>query len=215
MTFQGSAGVPKGREAVAPLPAAPAGAQPPRAAVPSGSPSPAGNRGWDPHRTNALIQDHRRIAYAIAREFHLPGSDRDDVDQEALIALWLAAAAHNPARGPFAPFARLVIRRRLTTALKLANREKHKPLTLAVRHTLNDEGEPSGIADLLGSDVTDPHRIAVGRETLAAVCAAHATLTDLEREALRRSLNGIPYSHDKQLDNAQHRAVSKLRKAAA
>jgi hypothetical protein len=41
----------------------------------------------------ALWTKHRHIARIEASEWHLPGSERQDVEQEALIALWQAARA--------------------------------------------------------------------------------------------------------------------------
>ena len=50
--------------------------------------------------------------------------DPDDVRQEALIALWEAARAHDKTKAPFPPFARLVIKRRLRDRLQAATRQK-------------------------------------------------------------------------------------------
>ena len=53
----------------------------------------------------ALWTKHRGIARGIARDFFLPGADRDDVRQEADIALWEAATHYRQELGPFPTFA--------------------------------------------------------------------------------------------------------------
>lgn len=72
----------------------------------------------------ALWTKHRPIALAIAPEWRIPGLEPDDVRQEALIALWEAARCHDQAKGPFPPFARLVIGRRMRDLLQAATRQK-------------------------------------------------------------------------------------------
>ena len=71
-----------------------------------------------------LWTKHRNIAVSVAGEWRIPGMDADDVRQEALIALWESARAHDKAKGPFPPFARLVINRRLRDRLQAATRMK-------------------------------------------------------------------------------------------
>ena len=72
----------------------------------------------------ALWTKNRTIALAIATEWRIPGMDPDDVRQEALVALWEAARAHDKTKGPFPPFARLVVKRRLRDRLQAATRQK-------------------------------------------------------------------------------------------
>lgn len=72
----------------------------------------------------ALWTKNRGIALGIAPEWRIPGLDPDDVRQEALIALWEAARCHDRDKGPFPPFARLVIQRRLRDLLQAATRQK-------------------------------------------------------------------------------------------
>lgn len=80
----------------------------------------------------ALWTKHRQIAYGVANQYFLQGADREDVEQEALVALWLAARDYDPARGPFKPYAALWVHRRLQDKVKAAGRLKHRQLTFAV-----------------------------------------------------------------------------------
>jgi DNA-directed RNA polymerase specialized sigma24 family protein len=72
----------------------------------------------------ALWTKNRGIALGIATEWNIPGMDPDDVRQEALVALWEAARCHDPSKGRFPPFARLVIKRRMRDHLQAATRQK-------------------------------------------------------------------------------------------
>jgi DNA-directed RNA polymerase specialized sigma24 family protein len=86
-----------------------------------------------------LWTKHRGIALGIAPEWRIPGMDPDDVRQEALVALWEAARDHDKAKGPFPPFARLVIKRRLRDRLQAATRQKR---TAMFDHDTEPVGPP-------------------------------------------------------------------------
>jgi RNA polymerase sigma factor (sigma-70 family) len=143
----------------------------------------------------ALWTKHRTLAHAIAHDYYLPGQDRDDVRQKALIALWEAARRYDPAKGSFPAFARVVIRNHLIDAIDKANRANHRLLDDAAR------------------DIDTPV-IETERGQLALILDALPRLSELERASLARSLNGEPTTGDKRFDNALQRARKKLREAA-
>lgn len=140
----------------------------------------------------ALFQRHQGIAHSVARNYWLRGADRDDVRQEARLALWEACQAYDPAKGSFPPFARLVINRKLSSRLKVTMRH-HAPAT--------DQAEL----------VAAPER---QEGLLDGLLAALPSLTVLERQALADFLNGVPTTSSKAHENALHRARRKLREAA-
>lgn len=146
--------------------------------------------------TDALLHEHIGLAHAIAGRYYIPGSDQDDVHQEAMIALWIASETWDQRRGPFRPFAALVIRRHLIDAVKTACREKHRYLTLAVR-------------DPLSVEAADQRE----HVDLGPLVEAIKVLSPLERDCLIRVvINGEPYSiGGKRVDNAVQRARLKLR----
>lgn len=113
---------------------------------------------------------HRPIAHAIARDYFIRGASREDVEQEALIALWEACRCYDRSKGTFPPFARIVIHRRLRDAVKIANRHYHKPTDHADEEQAPDEIE--------------------ARHKVDAVVAAFAGLTDRERACVIASVNG-------------------------
>lgn len=158
--------------------------------------------GERPVTAPALWTRNRPLALAIAREYRIPGADRDDVRQEALIGLWIASRAHRPERGPFPPFARMVVRRRLQALLKAALAEKHQVLTRASRD------------DLELVDGPEPDRVVVARDTLDRLTVAVASLPPAQRAAVVRIVNGIPYQ-GKADDTARSRARHRLRQELA
>jgi RNA polymerase sporulation-specific sigma factor len=163
----------------------------------------------------ALWTNHRSLATEIAKSYWLPGSERQDVEQEALIGLWVAARTFDPARNvKFKTFASVVIRRRLATLLRLALVDKRGPLNTAIRVVPNSDGELVDITDHLSRDIDSVERIVVGRETLDRLVVAAARLSPLERHALSVIVNGDPYRDDKQVNNAAARARAKLRQTA-
>lgn len=161
----------------------------------------------------ALWTKHRAVALSVAAEFHVPGSERQDVEQEALIGLWMAARAWTPGGGAsFPTFARLVVRRRLATFLQAALRGKQGPLNDSLRLTVREDSGEVAIVDTLAGG-RDPCEVVVLRETLERLAAALASLTELERAALAVVVEDGRYAHDKRLDNAVFRARHKLRTA--
>jgi len=165
----------------------------------------------------ALWTKQRSLARTIAAIYHIPGCDRQDVEQEALIALWEASRTYRDDEGTtFETFAALVIRRRLLDCVKAANRIKHKQLTLAARVQQDDDGDVTAIVEQLPHlhQVTDHVE---DRERLQAVLAAMRTLTQLERRCIVGIASGSTYKDlgpKKMVDNAVARGRKKLRAAA-
>ncbi|HMA26057.1 MAG: sigma-70 family RNA polymerase sigma factor [Solirubrobacterales bacterium] len=147
---------------------------------------------------DSLVRDYRWLAEAIAADFFFPGADRDDVKQEAMVALLEAARSYDPSRGPFKVLARIVVKRRLRDALKAARARKHELLS-AASPLDGTQRAPADVVDL----------VALRLEVQRIVRASHA-LSPLEREALGMSLRGEPYYRDKRLDNAAQRARKRL-----
>ncbi len=154
----------------------------------------------------ALWTKHRPLARAIASDFYLPGSERQDVEQEALIGLWEAARTHDDALSPFKVWASIVIRRRLTSCLRAATRHKQLSLTQSVR----DYDTP--YLHQVSDRVDD-------REQLRAVLhAIDNDLTEFQRHCVIGVATGLSYpeidGNIKRVDNALMRARAKLREAA-
>lgn len=159
--------------------------------------------------TDQRFTDHLGLAYWIADQHYLPGGDRDDVRQEAAIALWQAVCDYQPGHGTtFKTFANLVIYRRLAAAIKNANRGKHLVLTRSARVTTDADGQPVDLVELLpGRDMVDD---IADRHELHRIRLAATRLTTRERQALGWILDGKNYRGRKDIDNAADRARRKL-----
>lgn len=156
--------------------------------------------------TTALWTNHRRIAYSVARQYRIPGAGCDDVEQESLIGLWIAARTFRSDRGAtFSTFAHLVIHRRLSTLVRLAVSGRHAILTNAAR-------EDGDYVQICGGD--EPDRVVIARDLLERIIAATETLTATERDALMRAVNDEPIA-TKTEDNARWRARRKIREQVA
>jgi len=159
--------------------------------------------------------ESRSLACGVARDFFIPGSDHDDVVQEALIALWVAARDYEPGHGTsFSSFATMVIKRRLSSCVMAATRQKHLALNSALRTTVTEDGKIEAIVDTLPHlhQVVD---IAESREQLAAVIAAIRELPDFQRHCVIGIAEGKEYREigpPKKVDNALTKARGKLRK---
>jgi DNA-directed RNA polymerase specialized sigma24 family protein len=122
----------------------------------------------------------------LARSFWAPGYDREDMLQEARIAMWLAPPG----------IENLCARRRL---IEIVRRSKRG-------------GRPSFCEPVDAPDHADVVDLVDARERIRAVLSA--PLTDLERAAIGSVVRGKPCT-EKALDNALQRARRKLEQAAA
>ena len=177
-----------------------------------------------------LLTRYRRFARSRARAYFVAGGDAEDLEQEALIALVKAARDHRPQDGPFRPFADLCITRGLVSAIRRANRQKHRLLT----HAVSLSGAPGRGAAGDDEDAPELAHRAPGPEDLV-VAADHGRalgaevvrrLSPLERRVLALILDGRSYRDvaeelhrsAKAVDNAlqriKHKLAAPLRDAA-
>ena len=90
------------------------------------------------------VKDGLPLADTIARKFsNIPGTDADDVRQEARIALINAAKSYTAAKGPFKPYAGTAIRNRLRDVFRDAIAR------------LRTEGTSADAPNAYGSTITD------------------------------------------------------------
>jgi RNA polymerase sporulation-specific sigma factor len=170
-----------------------------------------------PLRVDELAVLNLDLADICSHPFYLPNADREDIRQEAAVALVEAARCYQPGHGvPFRTFARHVIRRRLIDKVKHDRRQRRhttQPVLHLDKTIGEDGGEPMTLHDILpaAGNVSD---LAEARSELARIQHAMARLTDLERHAIATVANGYVYHGDKKTDNAAQRGRRKLRDAA-
>lgn len=166
----------------------------------------------------ALWTSHRPLARRIARSFNWPGAEPEDVEQEALIALWEAASTYDPGQGTaFKTFASIVVNNHLADTLRHARTGKHRPLNDSVRVFVLD-GETGDVASVL------PHLHQVSdrveeREDLRRLFALIALLPEEQRYVVLGVASGLSYAqmggNPKQIDNRLYKARRTLREGMA
>lgn len=162
----------------------------------------------------------------------MAGGDADDLEQEALIGVYKAVRDYRPEHEvAFPAFAEVCVTRQLLSAIKAANRHKHRPLnaslSLHARREVGDgDGDGPSLSDqLAGPGVTDdPAERIVGVERLAVLAEAVAgELSGLETEVLGLYVAGRSYGEisiqvgrpAKSVDNAVQRIKRKLGRCLA
>lgn len=148
----------------------------------------------------------------IARGYFLVGGERKDLEQEGHIGLLKAIRTYSPDAGAsFFSFAYRCIDRQMVSAVRAANRQKHRPLSGYI--SLSEEG--SGTEELQA----DPEEELLYKEKARLIeeCAA-SRLSPLEKEVLTLRLEGRSYQEIskecsvavKSVDNAVQRIRKKL-----
>lgn len=173
----------------------------------------------DTRAADMLVRRYDGLARAVASEFFLPGAERDDVRQEALLALLLAARQHKADGGlTFKSFAAMVIRRRLVSAVIEANRVKRGPLDKAARTVvLPESGERVSAVETIHTHDHEPERALEANETLTVIWTTmRSSFSLLEARAVIGTAIGMRYDEldgAKVTDNAVQRGLKKLRSA--
>ena len=159
-----------------------------------------------------LFHANMGLAGAISNDWFILGAEREDVRQEAMLALHVASLAYSAEFGvPFPAFAGMVIRRRLKSAVQSANTHRHRLLTDSRRMAPSSEdGDELDVVETIHAPHADVHRQAELRQDVRAIVACiNNDLSPIERDATLRLLNGDDL-RPKQVDNALWRARKKL-----
>ena len=176
----------------------------------------------DADALNELICRYRNLAKAKARTYFLAGADAEDIVQEGMIGLFRAVKDFDPEKNVrFSAFAELCVTRQIISAVKMASRNKHKPLNSYV--SLSDRDSDGTTLDLSHAAllVSDPEEILIAKEQeLSVKDYLEASLTEFEQLVLREYLAGRSYKEisditkksAKAVDNALQRIKKKLRR---
>lgn len=168
-----------------------------------------------------LVERMRPAVKAISRRFFLPGAEHDDVIQAGLIGVFRGIRTYRPGLSrDVHGYLAFCAERGIITALKEANRMKHRSLTEAVslERTLvpgSSFEQPATLHDLLPGGADPADRMEQTENLRELVDLINGGLTGLERGSLLRVVNGEPYPDEKTVDNAVQRARRKLRLAMA
>lgn len=181
-----------------------------------------GTADGDPESTERLLERYEGTIAFLCSRYFLPCGDSADLLQEARLALIEAAEKYRSDRGAsFQTYAELVIERKVMTAVRTANRIKHRSANeaLSLAAPAGDEDGDATLADALpGPNYEDPAEQVIAHEALHGYVVRSLRLTDLERKAVAGQLNGESYddtasalgASPKTVDNALQRARRKL-----
>lgn len=155
------------------------------------------------------LQSYRR---ALNRKFFLPGGDKEDIDQEALLGFALALNEFQPSRGiAFHDFAMLKMRNQVVASVRKATRKKQQILSAAA--PLEPRLSP-------GIFASSPEQLATDRSFLCALFERlKVTLSSLEMFALLHRAEGVSIKQiagllslpEKTIENALFRARKKAK----
>lgn len=149
---------------------------------------------------------------SCARKFFLAEEDRQDLLQEGCVALFRAIQRYRPARGPFAPYARLVIRRQINRA---AEKMIHRNAVERARDLPEDIGDFPGLMDARNPEM----EVMEAERRREIAMRVRRNLTHLESDVLSMFLQGMSYREmarrlkrpAKSVDNALRRIRAKVK----
>ena len=188
-------------------------------------------KGGDEEALRVIFEESRDMLRSKSNLYFMVGADREDVIQEGMIGLLSAIRTFDPEAGAsFKTFSDFCVKRRIINAVKMAGRQKHKPLNDSVSIDAVKEGRDdqanrpgsSGIEKTLrASKATDPEEIVLLADLLEYVESNSKTLfSDMETRVWKEYTKGLstariaeklnkPY---KSVDNALTRIKRKIEK---
>lgn len=171
----------------------------------------------------ALIRKYKGVVKIKANMYYMAGADDEDIVQEGMIGLFKAIRQYDPEKqASFGTFAGICITRQIITAIRSADREKHKALNTSV--SLNDPVEQDigsiRLEDTLRTDTAEnPETLLVMKDVVDYILNNGDNIfSDLEMQVLGEVLQGRDYEkiaeklgkNNKSIDNAMQRARKKI-----
>lgn len=170
-----------------------------------------------------LLGRYKNLVRSRARAYFLVGGDNDDLVQEGMIGLFKAIHDYNFSKDvTFHSFAELCVKRQIFTAIKTADRQKHRPLNSYIslsKPMYDDDSERTLIENVAKREAIDPESLYIMREKLSDIeKEIEEKLSKLEKRVLILHLEGMSYREiaeiidkpEKSIDNALQRIKKKL-----
>jgi len=170
-----------------------------------------------------IIYKYKNLVKMKSRTYFLVGADREDIIQEGMIGLYKAVRSFDDLKlSSFRAFAEICINRQIITAVKMASRQKHKPLNfyISLNQPLYYENSSLTLLDIVDDvNMNDPMSLFLNQERFREFkIKLKKLLSKLERNVLESYLEGKTYreiaieikKNVKSIDNAVQRIKSKL-----
>ncbi|SHJ22120.1 sigma-70 family RNA polymerase sigma factor [Propionispora hippei] len=173
---------------------------------------------------NRIVKRFRNSIYAYANRYYLPGGDVDDLYQWGLLGLYKAVLHYVPnEKYSFEVTALINIKNMMKSAIRMANRNKHKAANTACSLYFSGDNGTDEFLDrlILDQRLDDPLAVILDRETVETMLRViESYLTDRERSIIKLYICGYKPRHiseklqckPKTVDNAIQRVRRKLAK---
>lgn len=179
-----------------------------------------------------LINKYRRTAKVRARRYYINGADNEDVIQEGMIGIFKAIRDFKPNCGAkFSTFLHHCVDRQIKTAIKGANRQKHRILNESIsifesgsefngKNAAQDESKIDFSNSMLSDKCENPETMTLIKETVNDIQSGDGKiLSKLEKEVWTMMRQGMNYREiatclgrsPKAIDNAMQRLKKKIR----
>lgn len=170
-----------------------------------------------------LIEKYKGLVKNKAKTYYITGADSEDVVQEGMIGLFKAIRSFDADKqAAFKTFADTCVNSQILSAIKKANRKRHKPLneSVSLNKEVDDEKQDISVGDLLQASMdNDPEAILLLQEVVDYLKTYDSGLfSKFEREVWMEKLKGRNYMEiaenlgrsPKSVDNALQRIKKKI-----
>ncbi len=170
-----------------------------------------------------LIRKYKETVRIKAKMYFITGADEDDVVQEGMIGLIKAIRQYETGRGTaFGTFASLCITRQIISAIRMADRDKHKALntSISLNRPMQDENDDITLVDTLtDSSGQGPESMLVIKDVVYYILHNGDNIfSDFEMQVLSELVKGNDYAaiarklgkNTKSIDNAMQRTKKKV-----
>ena len=171
----------------------------------------------------ALLKKYKDAVRIKANMYYMAGADEDDVMQEGMIGLMKAIRQYSPEReASFGTFAGICITRQIISAIRSADRDKHKALNTSVSlsRPLETGNEEVTLADTLSSGSGEsPEEMLIFKDIVYYILHNGDNIfSEFEMNVLSEFIKGNDYEkiadklgkNVKYVDNAMQRTRKKI-----
>ena len=166
-------------------------------------------KGGNEQAITTLIDRYKMYVKIIGRQFFLTGGETDDIIQEGMMGLYGAIYSYNlTSSANFKTFAKMCIRRSIQSAVKGANRQKHRPLNEYVSVNFNDSENDETLGLIIPSQNSDPEQRLIHKQQREKIeQIIKNALSDFEKAVLENYLKGNSYFEISQLLNKDIKSI--------